>query len=432
MRREHIVVLGGGFGGLEVGRRLAGRDVRVTVVDRQNHHLFQPLLYQVATAGLAPSEIAEPIRSIFRRADNVSVVMDEATRIDADRRRVQLNDNGAIEYDRLVIATGAETFYFGNEAYARHARGLKTLDDAEQIRDEILAAFEKAEMEDDPARRDALMRIVVIGGGPTGVELAGAVAELTRHVLARDFRNIDPSKAEIVLLEVAPRVLLPFSEKLSASAKRQLEELGVQVRLEQKIQDVREGVVTLADREIHAANILWGAGVGAGPLGETLDVERDDRGRIHTLPDLSVPGHPEIFAIGDVAHVEDGEGNEVPALAQGAIQMGRYVAQRILDEIEGAQGTREPFVYSDKGTMATLGRSRAVAQIGRFEFSGLVAWLAWLLVHLIMLIGFRNRVIVLVQWFSAYVAYRRGARIIEGRDRSFTSTKRVEREDADA
>lgn len=432
MRREHVVVLGGGFGGLEVGRRLAGRDVRVTVVDRQNHHLFQPLLYQVATAGLAPSEIAEPIRSIFRRADNISVVMDEATRIDADRRRVELHENGAIEYDRLVIATGAETFYFGNQDYARHARGLKTLDDAEQIRDEMLAAFEKAEMEDDPARRDALMRIVVIGGGPTGVELAGAVAELTRHVLARDFRKIDPSKAEIVLLEVAPRVLLPFSEKLSASAKRQLEELGVQVRLEQKIQGVREGAVTLADGEIRAANILWGAGVCAGPLAETLDVERDDRGRIETLPDLSVPGRPEIFAIGDVAHVEDGEGNEVPALAQGAIQMGRYVAQRILDEIEGAQGTREPFVYSDKGTMATLGRSRAVAQIGRLEFSGLVAWLAWLLVHLIMLIGFRNRMIVLVQWFSAYVAYRRGARIIEGRDRSFTSTKRAEREDAGA
>jgi NADH dehydrogenase len=430
VRREHVVVLGGGFGGLEVGRRLAGRDVRVTIVDRQNHHLFQPLLYQVATAGLAPSEIAEPIRSIFRRADNISVIMDEATRIDVDRRRVELHDNGAIGYDRLVIATGAETFYFGNEDYARHARGLKTLDDAEQIRDEMLAAFEKAEMEDDPARREALMRIVVIGGGPTGVELAGAVAELTRHVLARDFRNIDPSKAEIVLLEVAPRVLLPFSEKLSAAAKRQLEGLGVQVRLEQKIQGVREGVVTLADGEIHAANILWGAGVCAGPLGETLDVERDDRGRIRTGPDLSVPGHPGIFAIGDVACVEDGEGNEVPALAQGAIQMGRYVAKRILDEIEGSQDTREPFVYSDKGTMATLGRSRAVAQIGRLEFSGLVAWLAWLLVHLIMLIGFRNRVIVLVQWFSAYVAYRRGARIIEGRDRSFTSTKRAERGDA--
>jgi NADH dehydrogenase len=413
-----VVVLGAGFGGLEVCRRLADEDVDVVVVDRQNHHLFQPLLYQVATAGLAAPEIAQPIRSILRDQSNVRVLMDEVTGADLDARQVMLRRSGPLAYDRLVVATGAVTHYFGNDAWAPHAPGLKTLADARAIRARVLRAFEAAELEEDDRRRRELMRIVVIGGGPTGVELAGSLAELAKRVLQRDFTRIDPAQAQIVLLEVAPRVLTGFSERLSESARRQLGQLDVDVRVAQEIVSIREGVVELEWGELHAATILWGAGVRAAPFADSLGIEQDGRGRVAVREDLRLPDHPEVFAIGDVAKVIDGRGVEVPGVAPAAIQMGRHVAEEIVEEArspERATGSlRGPaFVYRDRGMMATLGRTKAVAQVGRIELSGLPAWLAWLAVHLTWLIGFRNKVFVLLQWFYAYVAYRRGARVIE-------------------
>lgn len=419
-KKPHVVVLGAGFGGLEFCQSLRKReDIAITLIDRQNHHLFQPLLYQVATAGLSAPEIAKPIRSILSNQKNLHVLLDEVTAIRLENQTVALRETGEITYDYLVIAVGARTNYFGNDQWGQHALGLKSLDDATRIRHNLLLAFEEAEREQNPRRRAQLMRSVVVGGGPTGVEMAGAIAELTKRVLARDFKNIQPEKAEIVLLEVAPRILGPFSEKLAASAQRQLESLGVEVRLDQKIKDIRHGVVELEDETLEAANIIWGAGVRASPICEALPVEKDRAGRLKVAPDLSLPGFPEVFAIGDIVNLTDPKGQQVPGVSPAAMQMGKHAARAIESQIDVENAPPEPFTYFDKGNMATIGRSKAVAQVGKLEFSGFTAWLAWLFVHLVFLIGFRNKIAVLIQWFYSYVNYRRGSRIITGLDQIF-------------
>jgi len=409
--KPHVVILGGGFGGLECCRRLKGADVLVTLIDRHNHHLFQPLLYQVATAGLSAPEIAHPIRSILSGQENARVLLDEALAIDPAAKHIELKESGRMEYDQLVLAVGARTNYFGKDHWEPHAPGLKTLEDARAIRHRLLLAFERAERERDPDRRERLMRVVVVGGGATGVELAGAFAELTKRVLARDFRNIDPSRAHVILLEVAPRILGAFHPALSESARRQLESLGVEVRLNQRIKDIREGVVELADGALHAETIVWGAGVRPAAICDDLPCEKDRSGRLKVAPDLAVPGCPGVYAIGDIVHLVDAKGRPVPGVSPAAMQMGRHVARSIRARLAG-KPPPPPFAYFDKGSMATIGRSRAIAQIGRIRFSGLTAWLAWLFVHLVFLVGFRNKLAVLLQWFYSYVHFRRGARLI--------------------
>jgi NADH dehydrogenase len=410
----HVVVLGAGFGGLEFCKRFHDANARITIVDRANHHLFQPLLYQVATAGLSAPEIAQPVRAIFSDRPDITVLLDRVDHFDLANKKVFLGEN-TLDYDYLVLALGSQTGYFGHPEWERFAPGLKTIDDALRIRSNALMAFEKAENEKEVAQRDKLLTIVIVGGGPTGVELAGAFAELARTVLKRDFRHIDPSRAKIMLLEGAPGVLSHLAPDLSESAKRQLEHLGVQVRTSTMVKNIREGEVELQSGEvIRAGNILWTAGVSASPLAKKLGTELDKAGRIKVQPDLSLPGHPEVFAIGDMAFVLQENGKPVPGVSPAAMQMGRHVALIIEDEIDLGVGRspRPPFKYWDKGTMATIGRSAAVAEVGKFKFSGLLAWLAWLFIHLYFLIGFRNRLAVLFQWAYSYFAYKRSARII--------------------
>lgn len=423
MSKKRIVVLGAGFGGLEFAKKFEAPNTEVLVIDRQNHHLFQPLLYQVATAGLSAPEIAAPIRKILRKKRQVRVLLDEVLEIRLSQKSILLRDEGELSYDYLVIAVGARTNYFGNDQWEAFAPGLKTLDDATRMRQNVLLAFEEAERTSDPEEIRRLTTIVVIGGGPTGVELAGAFAELTRHVLSCDFHNIDAQTPRIILLEVAPRILLPFTEKLSASAKHQLETLGVDVRLNQKIKDIDADGVTLENERIDAANIFWGAGVVGSPVLETMGIELARGNKIPVEPDCSVPGYPEVFAVGDIVALKDAQGKPVPGVSPAAMQMGRHVAKVIRDEL--ASGRTQPpaeraaFTYKDKGSMATIGRSRAVAQIGKLHFGGFFAWLAWLGVHLVFLIGFRNQLAVLIQWFYSYINYKRGARIITGLDSTF-------------
>jgi NADH dehydrogenase len=424
--KEQVVVLGAGFGGLFFCKHFRYPRARVTLVDRTNHHLFQPLLYQVATAGLSAPEIAQPIRSILSNRPDVTVLLDEAADFDLANRKVILRES-TLDYDFLVLAMGSQTGYFGHPEWESFAPGLKTLDDALRLRSRILLAFERAENETNPAERDKLLTIVVVGGGPTGLELAGAFAELARTVLKRDFRRIDPTQARIILIEGAPRVLSNYPPDLSASAQRQLEALGVQVRTSTPVKNIRAGEVELAGGEIlRAGNIVWAAGVSAVPLTRKLGVELDKGGRVKVNPDLSVPGHPEIFAIGDLALVMDKDGKPVPGICPAAMQMGRHVAWVIEGELNAgaSQSPGPPFKYWDKGTMATIGRSAAVAWIGRLKISGFAAWLAWLFVHLIFLIGFRNRLAVLLQWTYSYFAYKRGARIITNLPPEPTETAR--------
>jgi len=414
--KPHVVVLGAGFGGLTFAQKFASDCARVTVVDRQNHHLFQPLLYQVATAGLAAPDIAQPIRSILRKKPNLTVLLAEVQGIDLAAREVKLKD-GTLAYDYLVIALGGQTSYFGKNEWAEFAPGLKTLDDAMRLRRNMLLAYERAEREPDAQKRQELMTTVVVGGGPTGVELAGTFSELARTVLYRDFDHIDPRQARVILVEGLPRVLATFDEKLSASAKAQLEKIGVEVRVNTKVTAIREGEVELGGETIRAGNIVWAAGVSAVPITQTLGVETDRAGRIKVLPDFSLPGHPNVFAIGDLASLKDANGVVVPGVAQGAMQPGAYVAKLIADEInEGpaARAKQPPFAYFDKGNMATIGRSHAIAEIKKLHLTGLPAWLAWLGLHLFFLIGFRNRLSVLIQWIYAYFMHQRGARIITG------------------
>jgi NADH dehydrogenase len=415
METKHIVVLGAGFGGLTFCQTFNHPNARVTLVDRQNHHLFQPLLYQVATAGLSAPEIAQPIRSILSAFPKVTVLMDNAVDIKLAQKTVALEKN-TLSYDYLVLALGGVTSYFGHPEWEQFAPGLKSLDDALRIRRHILLAFEKAENETDPKERDRLMTIVVVGGGPTGVELAGAFAELARHVLRKDFRRIDPGKARVILIEASPRVLSHLSPELSAKAHRQLDKLGVEVRTDTKVKNITRNRVELESGQVEAENIIWAAGVSASPLTQKLGVELDRAGRVKVKPDLSLPGHPEVFAIGDMALVFDEDGKPVPGVSPAAMQMAQHVARIIHDELSGGaeHAERPPFKYWDKGTMATIGRSAAVAKVGPLEFNGWLAWVAWLFVHLIFLIGFRNKLAVLLQWTYSYFAYKRGARIVTG------------------
>lgn len=412
----HIVVIGAGFAGLRFVRGFPPALARITVIDRQNHHLFQPLLYQVATAGLSAVDIAQPVRAIFGDRPNFAVVMGEVTAIDLAAKRVRY-DRGELAYDYLVIGAGGATSYFGHPEWEQFAPGLKSLDDALRIRRLILCSLERAETEPDPVKREAAMTIVVVGGGPTGVELAGAFAELTRTVLHKDFDRIDPTKARVILIEGSDHILSPFPPELRESAKRQLEELGVEVRLGKRVQSIREGELVASGETIRADNIIWGAGVGGAPLAKLLGVELDRAGRIKVLPDCSVPGYPEVFAAGDIVSLVDANGVVVPGVAQGAMQMGKHIAELIERELKGekfAPVGRKAFAYRDKGTMATIGRSAAVALIKGAKLSGFPAWFAWLAVHLLFLVGFRNRLSVLIQWTYSYFTYKRGARIITG------------------
>jgi NADH dehydrogenase len=414
-QRPHIVIVGGGFGGLSAARALGRAPARISLVDRQNHHLFQPLLYQVAMAGLSPADIAMPIRSVVRRQQNVEVLLAEVERVELDARRAVLSDGAELRYDYLVVAAGARTNYFGNEdRFQPHSLGLKSIDDALEIRRRVLLAFEAAERETDADARRRLLTFVIIGGGPTGVEIAGALAELSRYVLADDFRLIEPEEARIVVVEMMDR-LLPggFDEKLAKSAEVQLASLGVEVRLSTKVASIDQRGVHLEQDVIEAATVLWTAGVRARGLAKSLGAELDRSGRVVVGDDCSIPGHPEVFVIGDIARfVPEGEKEPLPGLAPVAMQQGRYVARRIAAKLHG--GDTEPFRYVDKGIMATVGRSRAIVQAGRLRLSGFIAWIAWIFIHIYYLIGFRNRVVVLFNWFWSYVTYKRGARLITG------------------
>lgn len=412
----HIVVVGAGFGGLTFARRFPPELARITLIDRQNHHLFQPLLYQVATAGLSAIDIAQPVRALFGARPNMNVIMGEVTAFDLARHCIH-SARGEINYDYLVIAAGGRTSYFGHPEWEQFAPGLKSLDDALRIRRKILCSLERAEVETDPMKRDAAMTIVIVGGGPTGVEMAGALAELTRTVLHKDFDHIDPAEVRVLLIEGNERVLKAFDPVLSQRAEDQLIHLGVEVRLGVRVESIREGKIVVAGETIQADNIIWAAGVSAAPVTKTLGVELDRGGRILVRPDLTLPGHPEVFAIGDVVSLVDAKGVVVPGVAQGALQMGEHVAAILEKELR--HGTPSPesrpaFAYRDKGSMATIGRSSAVAEIAGRKLSGFVAWLAWLVVHLLFLVGFRNKFSVLMQWMYSYFTYKRGARIITG------------------
>lgn len=415
-QQPHILVVGAGFGGLTFCQQFAFPETRVTLVDRQNHHLFQPLLYQVATAGLSAPEIAQPIRSILRNKPNVTVLMREVTGFNLARREAWLG-GAVVPYDYLVLAFGGVTSYYNHPEWEACAPGLKSLEDALRIRRQVLLAFERAENSDDPAERQRLMTLIVVGGGPTGIELAGAFAELARHVLRRDFRRIDPRQARVVLVEAAPRLLAQFSERLAAKASARLTRLGVEVRTNVRVDAIGEGFLRLGDgTRLESANIIWAAGVAAHPLTRALGVDLDRAGRVLVNPDLSVPGHPEVFAVGDLALVRDKAGQAVPGVSPAAIQMARHVARIIENELkaEGVLSPRPSFRYWNKGTMATIGRSAAVAQLGKLEFNGWLAWAAWLLVHLVFLIGFRNKAAVMLQWIYSYFTYKRGSRIVTG------------------
>jgi NADH:quinone reductase (non-electrogenic) len=419
--RPRIVIIGGGFGGLYAARALARADVQVTLIDRRNHHLFQPLLYQVATAALNPADIAAPIRGVLRGQDNARVVLGEATGIDTARRQVQL-DGEAVGYDYLVVAAGATHSYFGHDQWARVAPGLKSIEDALEIRRRILYAYEAAEREPDPARRRAWLTFVVVGGGPTGVEMAGAMAEIAHHALVSDFRRIDPDESRILLVEGQDHVLPSFDARLAPKAQAQLERLGVELLLGMRVTEIDEGGVTLVPvppddgapvvpRRIEARTTIWGAGVAGSPIARSLGVALDRAGRVLVEPDLSIPGRPEVFVIGDLAALAIA-GKPVPGVAPAAMQQGRSAAANILHSLRGEP--REPFVYRDKGMLATIGRKAAVGTIGKLRLSGFPAWLGWALVHLFYLVGFRNRILVFIEWAWAYFTYQRGARLITG------------------
>jgi NADH dehydrogenase len=405
-----VVIVGGGFGGLNAARELAHAPVQVTLLDRRNHHLFQPLLYQVATAALNPSDIAIPIRRILRHQRNVEVLLAEARGVDLAKKVVTF-DEGSVEYDRLIVATGARHSYFGNEAWAPYAPGLKSIGDALEIRRRVLSAFELAERETNPALREAWLTFVVVGGGPTGVELSGALCEIARHALARDFRHFDPKQARVILLEGSDRVLPPYIPRLSAKARQQLTRLGVDVRTGQRVTSIDAESVAVGSERIATRTVLWAAGVAGSGFGRALGVPLDRVGRVPVAPDLSIVGHPDVFVVGDLACVAHAA-SQVPAVAPAAIQEAQHAARNVLRSLRGEPLL--PFRYKHKGSLATIGRSAAVADLGKLKLSGPPAWLAWLFLHVLFLVGFRNRVIVLFQWAWSFISYDRGARLITG------------------
>jgi NADH dehydrogenase len=411
----HVVIIGAGFAGLYAARSLASSKLPITIVDRRNHHTFQPLLYQVATASLSPGEIAYPIRHIFKRDENVSVLLTAATGFDLQRRKVRL-EGDELGYDYLIVAAGATHAYFGHPEWATYAPGLKTVEDATEIRRRMLLAFEIAERRARLNHLPEAINFVVVGGGPTGVELAGAVAEIAQRVLASDFRSIDPRSTRVTLIEAGPRILPAFAEDLSASAVRQLNRLGVEVMTGAAVTRIDATHVYVGEDALPASVVLWGAGVSASPLGKLLGSPVDRAGRVHVQPDLTLPGHPEVFVLGDLASILQDNGSPVPGVAPAAIQMGQFAAAAIRSDLRG-EG-RKAFHYVDKGSLATIGRSSAVADVRGFKMSGLVAWLTWLLVHVLFLIGFRSRTQVVWEWFWSYVTFSRGARLITGQSRS--------------
>lgn len=419
--RPHVLIIGGGFAGLNAAQKLRGAKIRITLLDRENYHLFQPLLYQVATAALNPSDIAEPLRAILRKQKNVSVVLGEARSIDLESRTVH-SSIGPISYDYMVLATGATHSYFGNESWAKTAPGLKTIEDALEIRKRILLAYEAAELEPDADICREWLTFAVIGGGPTGVELAGALAEIGRHTLAHDFQRIDPTQVRVLLVEGSDRVLKAYPERASEKALEHLISLGVEVLTNSYATGMDEGCLRVGDEIIRTRTVLWAAGVKASPLSQTMDVERDPAGRIRVEPDLSIPRHPEVFVIGDLALINQGESN-VPGVAGAAIQAGRYVAGVICERLRNKKSA--PFLYRNRGSLATIGRAAAVAQVGRWTFSGWIAWMLWLFVHLVFLVGFRNRFQVLMGWAWSYATYHRGARLITGKKPDLQSSASV-------
>jgi NADH dehydrogenase len=410
-QRPRVVIIGAGFGGLNAARALSKAPVRLSVIDRQNHHLFQPLLYQVATAALNPSDIASPIRRILRRQRNAEVLLAEAAAIDVEGKRVVLAD-GEIPYDHLIVATGATHSYFGHNDWEPFAPGLKSIEDALEIRRRVLYAFEAAEREPDAARRRAWLTFVIVGAGPTGVELAGALSEIARHALARDFRHINPAEARVILLEGSVRVLPAYTEDLSEAARQQLVHLGVEVHTGKMVTEIDPEGVNVGPERFEARTVLWAAGVAASPLARSLGVPLDRAGRVQVEPDLSLPGHPEVVVIGDLASLTQ-DGKLVPGVAPAAIQQGQHAARNIVRSLRGEP--RRTFRYVDKGSLATIGRAAAVADLNVIKLSGWIAWVAWLFIHIFFLIGFRNRFIVLFQWAWSYVTYDRGARLITGR-----------------
>jgi NADH dehydrogenase len=409
-KTPHVVILGGGFAGLYAARGLKRAHVRITLVDRRNHHLFQPMLYQVATAALNPSDIAAPIRSVLRNQPNTEVLLAEARAIDTAERRVDFTDGSSLTYDYIIVATGARHSYFGHNEWEALAPGLKSLEDAVEIRQRVLLAFERAERETNTIRRHAYLTFVIVGGGPTGVEMAGAVAELRRYALRRDFRRIDPGEATVLLLEGGPRLLPSYPESLSDQAKQELRRLGVEVRTETMVTDIRPGSVGAAGWTIPTQTVIWAAGNIASPLLKSLNTPLDNVGRAVVEPDCTIPGHPEVFVLGDAALFNHQEGGPLPGICPVAIQMGEYTANAIQADLAGEP--RRAFQYWDKGQLAVIGRGRAVADIWKLHFGGLLAWFIWTFVHIFFLIGFRNRILVMIQWAWSYITYGRGARII--------------------
>jgi len=418
-QKPRVVIVGGGFGGLEAAKKLACKNVRVTVIDRTNYHLFQPLLYQVATAALSPADIAAPIRAILSKCKNLEVILAELHSVDVDTKKVKMADGAELDYDFLILATGARHSYFGHDDWEKLAPGLKSLEDAIEVRRRLLMAFEYAERITDEAARKAAMTFVIIGGGPTGVEMAGAIAEIARHTLAKDFRHIDPSQARVILIESEPRLLAAFPEDLSASALKQLVDLGVEVRTHARATNLTEAGLQVGDEFIPCRVKIWAAGNNASFVGKTLGAPVDRVGRVLVNDDLTIPGHPEVQVIGDLANFSHQTGHPLPGVSPVAMQQGRHAARNILAMINGYKPQR--FRYWDKGSMATIGRNKAVADLNLVHLSGLPAWLVWLFVHIIFLVGFRNRLAVLFQWAWAYFTFNKGARLIT---RNFQSETR--------